>query len=99
MAALLDQAAAASSSSSSELGQQAGLSSQELPALMQQLLQMRCQELLESFPTSVEQDGAWLLPQQQAGGSSEEDWLMAAVVHYRRAKKQVLRDQAAQLLR
>jgi hypothetical protein len=96
MAALLDQAAAAGSSSS-ELGQQAGLSSAELPVLMQQLLQMRCQELLKSFPSSIDQDDAWL--QQQAGGSSEGDWLMGAVVQYRRAKKQVLRDQAAQLLR
>jgi hypothetical protein len=99
MAALLDQAAAAAGSSSSELGQQAGINSEELPALMQQLLQMRCQELLDSFPTSIEQDDSWLQQQQQAGGGSEEDWLMAAVVHYRQAKKQVLRDQAAQQLR
>jgi hypothetical protein len=101
LAALLDQAAAAAAAaagSSSSEGQQAGLVSEQLPALLQQLLQMRCKELLKAFPSSIEQDDAWLQQQQQAGQSSEADWLMAAVVHYRRAKKQVLQDQASRTL-
>jgi hypothetical protein len=55
---------------------------------------MRCRQLLQQMPTSLQQDREWLQQQQeqQAGsdGADGSSGLLSAVVQYRLAKKQLL---------
>jgi hypothetical protein len=96
LAALQDQVSVHSLQSSS-------ISNSTTADLLKQLLNARCQQLLQMFATSVQQDERWLLHQEEsmsrsssANGQTLSRAILAPIVQYRREKKKLLQAQMAQ---
>lgn len=96
LAALQDQVSVHSLQSSS-------ISNSTTADLLKQLVNARCQQLLQMFATSVQQDERWLLHQEEsmshsssANGQTLSRAILAPIVQYRREKKKLLQAQMAQ---